>query len=429
MATAKQPLCGERWRKPAEKISDRAARYRSNSPECRPAGPKICSFCGNKKNVEPHHLDGEEKNNKPENLTWACRGCNVTVGNTMRKAGLGRLTHQFNPSTGAKSLGQWVTAVMSLKRESDAMSVRDAVQLVRATPAADRSKFARQIWQRRRRSGNPAELVIFGNPKKKKKNGHKLNCKCFACKAESKNPGGVRVFFDRTHNMHVAAYGNLRATGISQADARAALDEKLRNKQKNPKRATRVRRRTDRSRNPNAPSELRQAVKLFESFHGKEPQEIAEKHVSAAVRMDYAALGNLVAIGLGAPEQTGSRLVHGWEKENHISFHGDGVKLASSPDGKQLYAIGGNQNLTSVLPRFDLDANKDFIDLGEIGFVVYLARKIHGNYEPTDYVHQFGEKSGVLPKGMYDTLRKQIFFVGGEYWIKKDHGISPGIEN
>jgi hypothetical protein len=170
-------------------------------------------------------------------------------------------------------------------------------------------------------------------------------------------------------------------------------------------------------------------VKLFESFHGKEPKEIAEKHISAAVRKDYAALGDLIALGLGEPSQHGNRLVHQWDRENHISFDGDGVKLASAPGGRQLYLIGGKQDLTSALPRFDLDAKKDFVDLGELGFVVYLARKIHNNYQPVEYMHELGEESGVLPKLMYDTLRKQIYIIGGEYLIKYDQGISPGIEN
>jgi len=405
----KKTACGKDFRKPVSKITDRAKRYRANSPGCAPTGEKRCVFCGGTKNIDTHHIDGHEENLDPKNLTRACRSCNVTIANVLRRAGIGKKTRQFNPAaTGAQTLAQWVTAVLSMKGESDAMTPGQAIDVVRATPASRRSQFAKQIWSRRRR-GNPAELVIFGNP--------------------AKNSAAIRVFFDRTNNVHVAAHGNLRATGISQADAKSALAELIRKQKKNPKRATRGRRRTDRRKNPSAPSELRQAVKLFESFHGKEPKEIAEKHVSAAVRMDYPALGDLIAIGLGDPEQHGNRLVHGWERENHISFSGDGVKLASSPDGKQLYAIGGNQNLSSVLPRFDLDADKDFIDLGEIGFVVYLARKIHGNYEPVDYVHEFGEKSGVLPKAMYDTLRKQIFFIGGEYWIKKDRGISPGIEN
>lgn len=57
---------------------------------------------------------------------------------------------QFNPATGARSLGQWLTAVMSMKGESDAMPVAAAVDMIRATPPATRSRFAQEIWDKRR---------------------------------------------------------------------------------------------------------------------------------------------------------------------------------------------------------------------------------------------------------------------------------------
>jgi hypothetical protein len=72
----------------------------------------------------------------------------------MARAGLGRRTNQFNPqSQGAKSLRQWLTAVLSMKGESDAMDVAAAVEMIRATPPERRSDFAHQIWDIRRRRG------------------------------------------------------------------------------------------------------------------------------------------------------------------------------------------------------------------------------------------------------------------------------------
>ena len=126
-------------------------RYRANAPECRPAGPSICAFCGSTRNVEVHHIDGCEQNTEPDNLTWACRRCNTLIGVVMKRSGLGRRTRQFNPAAkGAQSLGQWILAVLSMKGESDAMTVPAAVEMIRATPPEDRSRFAREIWQRRR---------------------------------------------------------------------------------------------------------------------------------------------------------------------------------------------------------------------------------------------------------------------------------------
>lgn len=100
------------------------------------------------------HIDGNESNGTPENLGLTCRSCNSKTARRMHKAAIGRKTRQYNPrSEGAQSLGQWMAAVMSMKGESDQMSVSDAVSLIHATPANDRSSFAREIWQRRREHG------------------------------------------------------------------------------------------------------------------------------------------------------------------------------------------------------------------------------------------------------------------------------------
>ncbi|MBZ5580890.1 MAG: HNH endonuclease [Acidobacteriia bacterium] len=54
-----------------------------------------------------------------------------------------------NPA-GAQNLAQWVNAVLSLKGEGGTMSLPDAIAMVHATPHAQRSRFAQEIWNRRR---------------------------------------------------------------------------------------------------------------------------------------------------------------------------------------------------------------------------------------------------------------------------------------
>ena len=75
------------------------------------------------------------------------------MAHVFKRQGIGRRTRQFNPSGGAESLGAWMAAIMSLKGESNQMSVADAVELVHATPPDRRSEFAEQIWARRRERG------------------------------------------------------------------------------------------------------------------------------------------------------------------------------------------------------------------------------------------------------------------------------------
>jgi hypothetical protein len=165
--------------------------------------------------------------------------------------------------------------------------------------------------------------------------------------------------------------------------------------------------------------ELRQAVSLFGTFHGRDPEEIASIQRSAAMRLEYTALGELEYLIVKPPEKP----------QIEINFEGDDIKLASAPNGRQLYLIDGNQCLDSMLGKFTDDPRKDFIDLGEALEVQYDARKIHTNFEPTSWYHKFGEKNGALPRLMYDKLKKEIFFVGGEYFIDTKDAVSPGIEN
>ena len=144
-------------------MTDRALRYRANAYP--PPGPRICCLCGSVSNVEVGHVNGYEEDSAPTNLLWTCRRCNVRCGNTLRGAGLGRPTRQYNPpAQGAKSLGQWLTAVISMKGESTAMPVAAAVEMIRATPPQRRSEFAREIWERRRAqhgSSGPSDGVPF----------------------------------------------------------------------------------------------------------------------------------------------------------------------------------------------------------------------------------------------------------------------------
>lgn len=138
-------------------VTDRALRYRANEEP--PEGPQICAMCGSNHFVEIDHIDGFEEHGDPENLMWLCRSCNTRKGIAMRNAGLGRRTHQYNPSGGAKNLGQWLQAVGAITPHIDRgdrglssdMKVSDAVAMIRATPQWKRSEFAQQLNKHKRR--------------------------------------------------------------------------------------------------------------------------------------------------------------------------------------------------------------------------------------------------------------------------------------
>lgn len=111
------------------------------------------------------HIDGNESNGAQENLGPTCRSCNAKVAHVMKRHGMGRRTRQYNPRSqeGAQSLAQWMAAVMSMKGESDQMNVSEAVEMIHATPASDRSRFAREIWRLRREHGTAGGGEPFGD--------------------------------------------------------------------------------------------------------------------------------------------------------------------------------------------------------------------------------------------------------------------------
>jgi hypothetical protein len=160
------------------------------------------------------------------------------------------------------------------------------------------------------------------------------------------------------------------------------------------------------------------AVSLYRKFHGKEPAKVIEIQADIERRKDYAALGKLVEMCFKSPNG---------EKVNVEFPQSDNVLLASnandSGDGNQLYAIGGNQDMSGILKRIP-GGDKDFVDLGELLTIGYFTRKDFDHFEPTIYTHKLGEDGGARPQLMYDALNAQLYFVGGEYTIKR-----PGIEN
>lgn len=164
-------------------------------------------------------------------------------------------------------------------------------------------------------------------------------------------------------------------------------------------------------RNPDD-GDLPEAERLFESFHGREPREILEMQESSEMRGDYTALGDLVELTMIAPN--GDHVL--------IKFKNDGVRVASSPNGEQLYLLGGNQDISGHLRMFGADDSKDLIDLGEAKQIVYDAAKWQTDFTPQEWKHDFGEESGVRPRGFYDQLKQRIFFAGGNYKVKR-----PGI--
>jgi len=114
-------------------------------------------WCGASK-VEVAHIDGNETNTTRENLGWTCRPCNQKVAAVMKKAGVGRRTHQYNAGRkrkGATDYREYAQA-LGILDGSAIGNVADAVALIHATPKGRRSEFQKDIWTVRKERYGPS---------------------------------------------------------------------------------------------------------------------------------------------------------------------------------------------------------------------------------------------------------------------------------
>jgi len=175
-------------------------------------------------------------------------------------------------------------------------------------------------------------------------------------------------------------------------------------------------------RNPSESAE--QAAELYEDFHGKPSREYITADEPHMPRGDYVKLGDLVGLTI-KPHGGGQVQVLQWFKGSY-DIENYGAKLlpltkapmlVSSTEGK-LYFVGGEQDLDSD----DLEEFGGGPELGEARVIRYRTRKAADDLELIDYVHTFGEDSGVHPKVLYDTQAKRLLLEGGNYKIE-----APGI--
>lgn len=194
--------------------------------------------------------------------------------------------------------------------------------------------------------------------------------------------------------------------------------------------------------------EIRAAKRRYEIFQGRPADRLTEIDEPDAARDDQAALGWLVEMVFAPRARNEGAMIDverlaklrrpkedetvAWDKVARelgaclvvLNFEHDKVIVASNASGTQLYLLSGNQDLSGSLPRFGADDSKDFIELGDVVALTYLASKAQSDFEPVEWEHILGEESGVSPFGCWDKLKRRIFLVGGEYRVE-----APGIIN
>jgi len=151
------------------------------------------------------------------------------------------------------------------------------------------------------------------------------------------------------------------------------------------------------------------AADLAGDFHGRQEGRV---RVYAEPENVYPALA-----GLGALVSLTIELYGQYFK---IPFSKAGVKLACTPDGRNLHFVGGDQEID--LASLYIETDKDQIDLGPVSHIVYHTKKGFHDFAPVDYVHQFGEESGEedRPTLGYSPLNKKIYLSGGAYSVRPE---------
>lgn len=164
---------------------------------------------------------------------------------------------------------------------------------------------------------------------------------------------------------------------------------------------------------------------ITEEFTGTEVKWIDVYNEPHIPRGRYAYLAKLLSLHI-KPAKGG--------QVQKISF-GEGASapiIVSDSTAKQIYFVGGNQDISSALTSFvDAATVTAFrseggnMTLGQARRIDYQGRKEHVASPDEDlWKHDHGEENGALPTVLFDTRNKRLLYEGGNYRIE-----GPWIRN
>lgn len=377
-------------------VTDRALRYRANQAMPQDS-PMVCFACGATTGLDVAHLDGHEENTAPENLAWSCRSCNVLCGNTLRAAGAGRLTNQYNPA-GARSSTHYRGAVDTMLGKSRAMSLRSAIETIQGTSHQKRAQFATG-------KANPGAETLGA-----------YIAAIMDHQGGRKDKGG-KIIHETPHARR-SKFAREIAKIKRQRYGSADVPDWVTNPAK---------------RNPASGSK-----DAFERFHGF-PSESKTTVVRTIHEHEHvAAIGELVELWIVPLDQE----TPDGKKDRCIvlkNFDGAWLTQSEDPERPQLFIDGGDTSIdddTLAECGVDLNAIHETEVLGKGVQVTYYTDKTHLGKEggKADYTHPFGETldendqrvftgKASRPVIVYDTVNRLLFVVGGKYTIPPE-GIS-----
>jgi hypothetical protein len=153
------------------------------------------------------------------------------------------------------------------------------------------------------------------------------------------------------------------------------------------------------------------AAALHATFTGREGKWIEVFDEPHMPRMDVAQLGELLALYV-KPNSGG--------QVQQITFPKSARPLVVSDEtARQIYFVGGDQNITPALAAFGNRERGGLRELGECTRIDYKQRKEHvPDPDADEWRHAFGEESGIRPVLCYDAATGRLLLKGGNYRIE-----------
>jgi hypothetical protein len=195
--------------------------------------------------------------------------------------------------------------------------------------------------------------------------------------------------------------------------------------------AQRIRDANPTRRNPAADDdgteEYEQSKRIAELFHGRPVKE--EITVTENIREhDWLwRIGPLVKLKIRTLTKRNAALPFHQTEEGM-------VHLFCSPDGRQFYLRGGDQelDLKALGMGEGTEWYRDHMLIGEAKEITYRDKKKFHKFKLTDYFHKLGEVTKKKPMLGYNALAHKMEIVGGQYKVETEDlvdGMSPGIVN
>jgi len=166
-----------------------------------------------------------------------------------------------------------------------------------------------------------------------------------------------------------------------------------------------------RSRHNWDPRDNPSAEALRESFVGREVDRVSIYREPHMPEGNYALIGKLLALYV--------KPLSGGQVQ---MIKPTGAIVVSDESARQLYFVGGDQDVTDALEIFGArDRGNGVYELGEARRIDYKQRKEHvPQPEIDEWRHDLGEENGIRPRVLFDAKHKRLMFEGGDYVVRTE---------